>query len=457
MTDFSSRGPIEGLGQIKPDVTAPGLGIYGATVRVGSVETSTGSMFDPTGYIHASGTSFSGPHVSGAVALIKQAHLNFTPAMVRAVLANTSTNLRNAQGVARGDGSASEPILAQGGGLINVKAAIDAKSIMGITGDGIDNPSILASHSFGEDPILNNRIVNTRSVTVTIQDTSGQGGKYNLSTTDNRFFDVAGITAKVSPTSVTVPANGSMTFTVTVTLDGDIVRDASAPKQLQWYVVARRANSTEVLRVPMYWRANPSVPAAGSGSSATETYTGTVLASDGGLQRDYLKDYVAADITYVDVPFQVGPASVGIEASLDFSSTHIADIPGVGTLGIPDLDFILYDPDSQQIGTSANGGGPEHIAASVTKPGTYTYRVYGWLNPPTDLHDHQHTIARWHSHQRCNRSRQISSMLNNSVSTSTEITGSPGHRAGQHPELRNRRISRWRRLQTRSHYGCECS
>src|SRR5436190_5743044 len=64
MTDFSSRGPIEGLGQIKPDVTAPGLGIYGATVRVGSVETSTGSMFDPTGYIHASGTSFSGPDVS---------------------------------------------------------------------------------------------------------------------------------------------------------------------------------------------------------------------------------------------------------------------------------------------------------------------------------------------------------------------------------------------------------
>jgi subtilisin family serine protease len=115
MTDFSSRGPIEGLGQIKPDVTAPGLNIYGATVRVGAAATSTATMFDPTGYIHATGTSFSGPHVAGAVALIKQAHLNFTPAMVRAVLANTSTNLRNAQGTPRGDGSASEPILAQGG------------------------------------------------------------------------------------------------------------------------------------------------------------------------------------------------------------------------------------------------------------------------------------------------------------------------------------------------------
>ena len=385
MTDFSSRGPIEGLGQIKPDVTAPGLNIYGATVRVGAAETNTGTMFDPTGYIHASGTSFSGPHVSGAVALIKQAHLNFSPDMIRAVLANTATNLRNAQGTPRGDGSASEPINAQGGGLINVKAAIDAKAIMGVTGDGIIEPSILSSHSFGEDPVLNNRVLNTRNVTMTIQDTSGQGGSYNLSTTDNRYFDVNGISAKVSPTTVTVPANGSVTFTASVTLDGDKVRDASAPKQLQWYVVAKRQNSNEVLRSAMYWRANPTTPAEGSGSSATETYTGTVLASDGGLQRDFLKDYVAADVSYVDVPFQVGPATVGIDATLDFASTHIADIPGVGTLAIPDLDFMLFDPTGQQIGNSANGGGPEHISAPVTKTGTYTYRVYGWLNPPTDF------------------------------------------------------------------------
>lgn len=385
MTDFSSRGPIEGLGQIKPDVTAPGLNIYGATVRVGAAETNTATMFDPTGYIHASGTSFSGPHVSGAVALIKQAHLNFTPAMIRAVLTNTSTNLRNAQGVARSDGNASEPINAQGGGLINVKAAIDAKSIMGVAGDGIDEPSVLASHSFGEDPVLNNRVVTSRSVVVSIQDTSGQGGTYNLSTTNNRYFDLNGVAATVSPTTVAVPANGSVSFTATVTLDGDKVRDAAAPKELQWYVVARRTNSTETLRVPMYWRANPSTPAAGSGSSVTETYTGTVLASDGGLQRDILEDYIAADVTYVDVPFTVSPGTVGIDASLDFLSVHIADIPGVGTLGIPDLDFMLFDPDGNQIGNSGNGGGPEHISAPVTKSGTFTYRVYGWLNPPTDF------------------------------------------------------------------------
>ncbi|HVQ38631.1 MAG TPA: S8 family serine peptidase, partial [Pyrinomonadaceae bacterium] len=385
MTDFSSRGPLAGLGQIKPDVTAPGLGILSATVRVGSAATNTGTMFDPTGYIHASGTSFSGPHVAGAVTLIKQAHLGFTPDMVRAVLANTSTNLRSASGTPRADGNASEPINAQGGGLINVGAAINAKGVMGIIGDGINEPGILASYSFGEASILNNRIVNTRSVTVTIKDTSGQGGTYNLSTTNNRYFDVNGVTATVSPSSVNVPANGSATFTATVTLDGDKVRDAAEPKELQWYVVAQRSGASETLRVPMYWRANPTAPSPGLASIATETFTGTVLASDGGVQRDQLGDYVASDVTYVDVPVQVGVAALGLDATLEFSSTHIADIPGVGTLGIPDLDFLLYDPDGTEIGRSGNGGGPEHIAAAATRPGTYVYRVYGWLNPPTDF------------------------------------------------------------------------
>jgi hypothetical protein len=76
---------------------------------------------------------------------------------------------------------------------------------------------------------------------------------------------------------------------------------------------------------------------------------------------------------------------VGIDATLDFSSGHIADIPSLGTLGIPDLDFMLFDPEGHQIGSSSNGGGPEHLTAPVTKSGTYTYRVYGWLNPPTDF------------------------------------------------------------------------
>jgi subtilisin family serine protease len=366
MTDFSSRGPIAGLGQIKPDVTAPGSNILSATVRVGGAETNTATMFDPTGYIKASGTSFSGPHVTGAVALIKQAHLDFTPDMIRAALTNTSTNLRKADGTPLVDGNASEPIIAQGGGLVDVAAAINAKAIMGVEGDGVVEPAILASHSFGETPILNNRITNTRSVTVTIRDTSGQGGTYNLSTANNRYFDQDGISATVSPSSVTVPAGGSVTFTASVTLDGDKVRDTSEPKELQWYVVAKRASSSETLRVPMYLRALPTVP-AGAAATETQTLTGTVLAGDTGQQ-------LADGVTYVDVPFEAGSAALKIDATLDFSTDD----------GVTDLDLYLFDANGNEIASSTNAGGPESLSANISGGGTYVYRVSGWSNGPAN-------------------------------------------------------------------------
>jgi subtilisin family serine protease len=386
MTDFSSRGPVQGLGQVKPDVTAPGLAILSATVRVGSADTNTGTMFDPSGYIPASGTSFSGPHVAGAVALIKQAHQAFTPDMIRAVLTNTSTNLRSASGTPRADGNASEPIIAQGGGLINVAAAINAKALMGVTGDGIVEPSILANHSFGEMPILNNRVANTRSVTVTIRDTSGQGGTYNLSTANNRFFDLDGVTATVSPSSVTVPANGSVTFTASVTLDGDKVRDDAKPKQLQWYVVAKRADNTETLRMPMYLRANPSEPAGEAAGSTTETFTGLVPAGDAGAQRDFLGYFPEAEgVTYADVKFNVTTATIRVDATLDYASTEIGDVPGFGMVGTPDLDFYLLDPAGNEIDSSAGGNGAEHINVPVRGAGTYTYRVMGFANAATNF------------------------------------------------------------------------
>ncbi|MCA1558035.1 MAG: S8 family serine peptidase, partial [Acidobacteria bacterium] len=253
-TSFSSRGPVEGLGQIKPDVTAPGINILSATIKVGGATQGGGTMFDPTGYTLATGTSFSGPHVSGVAALIKQAHLEWTPDMIRTAMINTATNMRSNTGTPLPDGRQSDSILDQGGGLVDVKAAVNTKALMGVAGDGINAPGILGSHSFGEQPVLNNRIANTREVTVTIRDLSGEGGTYNLSTANNRFFETEGISASVSPSSVTVPAGGTATFTAHVTLDGNVVRDTTA-RQLQWYVIAQRAGSSDKLRMPMYLKA----------------------------------------------------------------------------------------------------------------------------------------------------------------------------------------------------------
>lgn len=84
--------------------------------------------------MHLDGTSMSSPHVAGAVAQIKQAHPGWSPDMIRTALINTATNMRNQSGAAKADGpSTADSIIAQGGGLIDVAEALNAKAQMGIT------------------------------------------------------------------------------------------------------------------------------------------------------------------------------------------------------------------------------------------------------------------------------------------------------------------------------------
>ncbi|HWS56619.1 MAG TPA: S8 family serine peptidase, partial [Pyrinomonadaceae bacterium] len=381
-TAFSSRGPVQGLGQIKPDVTAPGINVVSATVRVGAATPDGGTMFDPTGYTLATGTSFSGPHVAGVAALLKQAHPDWTPDVIRTALINSATNMRTAAGAFAPFGASSESILDQGGGLVEVNRAVNIKALMGVAGDGISAPGILGSHSFGEWPVLNNRVVNTREVTVTLRDLTGQGGTYNLFTDANRGFDAPGVSATVSDSQVEVPAGGEVSFKARITVDGDAARD-DAPRQLQWYVVAVVAGTrgaASAIRMPMYLKATPSLPSDAVSGSEAETFTGTVAAGDAGVQRDNGL-YVAGGTTYVDVPVEVDAATLKLDATLTWEQT---EAPGAG-LALPDLDFLLFDPNGNELASSGNSTGPERVAADTTIPGTYVYRVYGWAAANTNF------------------------------------------------------------------------
>jgi len=364
MADFSSRGPVQGLGQIKPDVSAPGVNILSATVRVGAAETNTATMFDPTGYVQASGTSFACPHTAGAVALIKQAHPDWSPDWVRTAMINTATNLRSANQVPMADGPGADSIMAQGGGLIDVYNAARTKALMGVTGDGIVQPSILGSYSFGSFPVINSRVTHTETKTVTIQDISGQGGTYNLSVANNRELEVNGITATTSVSSITVPANGSATFTVSATVNGDLVRDTTSSLEMQFYVTAQNAASGDKLRMPFYMQLTPTAPQGGS-SLAPINDAGTILVGD---NNSMLVEGVDSQ------SFPVVADAPGAALNVDLTGDQVVD----GTY--PDLDLYLFGPDGTQITSSNNGGLPEHISTTLGPAGTYTLRVSGWVN-----------------------------------------------------------------------------
>lgn len=78
LADFSSRGPVTGSWEIKPDLVAPGVAIN-STI--------------PGGYLSLQGTSMAAPHVAGACALIKQAHPEWAPQQIKAALMNTAKPL----------------------------------------------------------------------------------------------------------------------------------------------------------------------------------------------------------------------------------------------------------------------------------------------------------------------------------------------------------------------------
>ncbi|MFM9442669.1 S8 family peptidase [Streptomyces acidiscabies] len=80
MADFSSRGPTAD-GALKPDLTAPGVGIVAA-------KAAEGTEGDPAadGYVSMSGTSMATPHVAGAAAILAQRHPDWTGERIKAAL-----------------------------------------------------------------------------------------------------------------------------------------------------------------------------------------------------------------------------------------------------------------------------------------------------------------------------------------------------------------------------------
>lgn len=379
MAGFSSRGPVRGFGQVKPDVSAPGVAVL-AAVPPGSLLGAIGALEGTPNYAHVDGTSMASPHTAGAAVLVRQAHLDWTPDMVRTALINTSTNLRSTSGAAKQDGATSaDSIIAQGGGLINVYEAVNAKALMGVKGDGVDVPGILGSHSFGEVPVINSRVTHTATVAVTVRDVSGQGGTYNLGVANNRDLQLAGIGVSVSQPSVTLPPGGEATFSVGATLDGDTLRDVMAAKtngsqvlferlQLQWFVTANRADGGESLRMPFYFRPATSLPANPTVESFAQN--GTVPVGDYGSQ-------LLGGVSYVDLPFEVDASTYQIEATTEWLLLPTGDQP--------DLDYELLDPEGNVIASSGAAGGPEYVNIRVTRPGTYTHRVVGFTNAATDF------------------------------------------------------------------------
>ncbi len=114
---FSSRGPvtIDGSGRMKPDVSAPGVGVR--------------SSVPGGGYALLDGTSMAGPHVAGLVALLLSANPTLVgdPDAIEAIVTSAAVPRTSAQtcgGVPGGD----VPNNTYGWGRVDALAAVEASS-----------------------------------------------------------------------------------------------------------------------------------------------------------------------------------------------------------------------------------------------------------------------------------------------------------------------------------------
>ncbi|WP_407269302.1 S8 family serine peptidase [Radiobacillus sp. PE A8.2] len=180
MASFSSRGPVTANWQIKPEVVAPGAAIM-STV--------------PDGYRELQGTSMAAPHVAGALALIKEAHPDWSPAKLKGALLTTALPLANQEKLY-------DPI-DQGMGRIRPDKAIETDTI-------IYNPLL----SFGKIENFNDR----GEVEIRVENVSEESQTFYFETPHNQ----QGMSWS-TPQSFTIAPKQTKTVTVALTIKSNLL------------------------------------------------------------------------------------------------------------------------------------------------------------------------------------------------------------------------------------------
>lgn len=186
LAEFSSRGPRTGDGGLKPEISAPGVGIVAAR----AAGTAMGSPVDAL-YTAASGTSMATPHVAGAAVLLAQQHPDWTGERIKDALISTAQP------------NPELGVYEQGAGRVDLARGVSQQ----VTATGIADFALQGDAV--EDAV--------RERTVTYRNEGDEAVSLDLAIeVENLDDEGSGTQAFTAPAQVTVPAHGSADAVVAI-------------------------------------------------------------------------------------------------------------------------------------------------------------------------------------------------------------------------------------------------
>ncbi len=391
ITGFSSRGPNGGAPDIiKPDVAAPGVGIIAGETLFPNVTAGGGQFFQ-----FLSGTSMSSPHVAGVLALLKQAHPTWTPAIARSALMTTARqNLKKTFGDSKAD------VFDIGAGFIVPRKALDP----GIAYDagfldyvaflcGAENQFAIVDPAFCADleaagfsldssdlnlPSIGiASLVGTQTVERRVTNVSNRRERYEVSIHAPRGIDV-----EVSPSSLNLAPGESATYEVTFTVKKRAVIGAWTFGWLEWCGNRHENVRSPIAVRPVKLSAPGEVRAEGTAGSVgidvAFGYTGTYQVGVDGLTAGDATPDTVADLSDNLYFFEVPAGTTLARVALYDEDT------GTGA-GTDDLDIQVFGPQSAGfpfLGQSAGATSEEEFNINNPVPGVYAVFVIDFATAP---------------------------------------------------------------------------
>lgn len=230
MASFSSRGPnLANANILKPDITGPGVDVIAAYTLPQLTQQQhdamiAGSFVPAANATSLQGTSMSSPHLAGVAALLRQQHPTWSPAAIKSAIMTTATGVKLASGAADPDrwgygaghvnpNGAASPTLVYDAGPADYGRFLCGLSLT--PPSGLGNCATLGSISpqnLNLPSLTAASVPGTMTLTRRVTNVSGADGTFAATVSG-----MTGWTVAVNPNSLTIPAGGSASFSVTLT------------------------------------------------------------------------------------------------------------------------------------------------------------------------------------------------------------------------------------------------